>query len=89
MTFPFHTCSKKLHAGRWWLGIFLASALAFPGCKQMGLHDDAVHDDVLRRNDLALPARKVRAVESPVKGKKSPDDIFMSDEAQQVYHDMD
>lgn len=89
MRFLVHIGSKRLWLGRWWLGLFLLSALAVSGCKQLGLHDEGPHDDGLRRNDLALPARQVRAKENPDKEKKSADDIFMSDEAQRVYHDMD
>ncbi len=90
MRFLVHVGSKKLRLGRWWLGLFLLSALAFSGCKQFGLHDEGPPDDGLRRNDLALPARQLRAKENPDKDKKSTDDLFfMSDEAQRVYHDMD
>ena len=89
MSFLVHFGSKRLRPGRWWLGLFLLSTLAFSGCKQLGFHDESPSDDRLRRNDLALPARQVRAKENQDKGKKSPDDLFMSDEAQQVYHDMD
>jgi hypothetical protein len=89
MNFPFRIRSKKLRAGRWWLGLFLLSALAFPGCKQLGLHDEGPHDDSLRRNDLALPARQARVKERLDNGKKSPDDVWMSEDAQRVYHDLD
>jgi hypothetical protein len=89
MPFLVHVGSKKLRLARWWLGLFLLSALALSGCKQFGLHDESPPDDRLRRNDLALPARQLRAKENPDKDKKSTDDIFMSDEAQRVYHDMD
>jgi hypothetical protein len=89
MTFLFHDRSKKVGAGRWWLGLFMASALAFPGCKQLGLHDESPHNDALRRNDLALPARQVRIKERLDNRKKSADDAWMSDEAQGVYHDLD
>ena len=84
-----HVGGKKLRLGRWWLGLFLLSALAFSGCKQFGSHDEGLHDDGLRRNDLTLPARQVRAKDNQDKAKKSPDDVFMSDEAQHVYHDLD
>ena len=89
MNLRFHVCSKKLRAGRWWLGLLLLSALAFSGCKQLGLHDESPHDDGLRRNDLALPARQARVKERLDNGKKSPDDAWMSEDAQRVYHDLD
>ena len=84
MSFLFHLCSNKLRLGRWWLGLFLASALVFTGCKQMGANDYGPHDDGLRRNDLALPARQLRAKEAPDTAKKPADDPWMSDEAQRV-----
>ncbi|MFZ1936875.1 MAG: hypothetical protein WCB27_26220 [Thermoguttaceae bacterium] len=89
MNLLFHLFSKKSAAGRWWLGLILAAALAFPGCKQLGLNDDGPHDDGLRRNDMALPAREARAKESWPAEKKPADDPLMSDEAQRVYHDLD
>jgi hypothetical protein len=88
MNLRFHISSKKSYAGRCWLGLFLLSALLFSGCKQLG-GDGVAHDDGLRRDDLALPAREVRSHQYPSTAKKSPDDVFMSDEAQRVYHDLD
>ncbi len=89
MSLLFHVRSKKLPVGRWCLGLLLASALALPGCKRLGLHDRSPQYDGLRRNDLALPARQARTVQHLDKGKKAPDDAWMSDEAQRVYHDLD
>ncbi len=88
MNLRFHISGKKSYAGRWWLGLFLLSALVFSGCKQFG-GSDVAHEDSLRRDDLALPAREVRSNQVPAAAKKSPDDIFMSGEAQRVYHDLD
>jgi hypothetical protein len=89
MNLLFHIFSKKSAVGRWCLGLFLAAAVAFPGCKQLGLNDDGPHDDGLRRSDLALPARQARANENPPSEKKPADDPLMSDEAQRIYHDLD
>ncbi len=89
MSILFHLYNKKPWAGRWWLGLFLVSALAFPGCKHWGLNDETPHDDGLRRNDLALPARQLRANQNPDKPKKPADDPWMSEEAQKVSRDLD
>jgi hypothetical protein len=89
MNLLFHICGRKRWTGCWSLGLILACALVFPGCKQLGLHDRGLPEDGLRRNDLALPARQVRTKQRLDNGKKSADDAWMSDEAQSVYHDLD
>ena len=88
MSLLFHFRGKKLRVGCWWLGLLLAAALSFPGCKHLGAQDDVAQGDGLRRSDLALPARQARAKEGGP-AKKSADDAWMSDEAQSVYHDLD
>ena len=66
-----------------WLGLFLAAVLGFSGCKQMGSQDDS-----LRRDDLSVPARQLRAKENPDRDKKPADDPWMSSEAQNISRDL-
>jgi hypothetical protein len=89
MSFPFCNRSKNARLGRWWLGLVLLSALALSGCAHWGHRNEGTHDDVLRRDELSEPARQVRVKGSPTRGKKTADDPWMSDEANQVYHNMD
>jgi hypothetical protein len=89
MYFLFYVRNKNARLGRWWLGLSLLSALALSGCAHWGHRNEGTHDDVLRRSELSEPARQVRATSSPVRGKKTADDPWMSDEANQVYHNMD
>ena len=65
MTFLFHRCDKKPRLGRWWLGLLLVWALGLSGCKAWRDHDEG-----LRRNDLAEPARQIRAKTEANKDKK-------------------
>ena len=85
MTFLFHSCDKQARFGRWWLGMLLMSALGLSGCKTLGDHEDG-----LRRNDLAEPARQVRSKAESGKDKdqKEPDDPWMSKEAQKISRDL-
>jgi hypothetical protein len=65
--------------------MLLMSALGLSGCKTLGDHEDG-----LRRNDLAEPARQVRSKAESGKDKdqKEPDDPWMSKEAQKISRDL-
>jgi hypothetical protein len=85
MTFLFHGCDKKPRFGRWWLGLFLLWALGLPGCRAWGDHEEG-----LRKNDLAEPARQARARAEPNKDRnaKAADDPWMSEKAQKISRDL-
>jgi hypothetical protein len=83
MISQFHGGNKQRWRGQWWLGMLLVFALGLAGCRQWGTQDDK-----LRRNDLSMPARQIRAEESPDKEKK-PADPWMSPEAQRISRDLD
>jgi len=80
----FHTDDKQPRFGGRWFGLLLVAVLGLSGCKQWGLHDEA-----LRRNDLSEPARQIRAKENPDKDKKAAADPWMSEEAQRISRNLD
>jgi hypothetical protein len=64
----------------------LVLALGLSGCKAWKNHDEG-----LRQNDLAEPARQYRSKTNADKDskKKAADDPWMSDKAQKIARDLD
>jgi hypothetical protein len=85
MTSLFHGCDKEPRSGRCWLGLCLLCALGLAGCKAWGGREEG-----LRKNDLAVPARQLRAATDPNKdkGSKPVDDPWMSEKAQKIARDL-
>jgi hypothetical protein len=77
--------SEKQRLGRWCLGLFVVLALALPGCKTWGQHDEGLRD-----NKLTEQVRQARVkAELDENGSKPSDDPWMSEKAQKISRNLE
>jgi hypothetical protein len=81
MSVLFHRCGERLRLGPWWLGLCLAGALGFSGCKAPGIQNEGLRD-----NGLSASAQQCRSKfdSADKKTSKVADDPWMSEKAQKI-----